>query len=90
MAKGCNLLIYMPIFLIGLYKLINRPFKIKTDNQWLLDFISYLEQNKYKENKLVYTFSGKIDFLNSILDDKYDEFFKEYKSKCSWQSCKSY
>ena len=80
--RECNLINYMPIFLIGLYKLINRPFNIETDNKQLIDFINYLEQNKFKENKLVYTFSGKVDFLNNILDAKYDEFCKAYKTKC--------
>ena len=79
--RECNLINYMPIFLVGLYKLINRPFNIETDNKWLTDFIRYLGQNKFKENKLVYTFSGKINFLNDILDVKYDEFCKEYKNK---------
>jgi hypothetical protein len=79
--RECNLINYMPVFLVGVYKLINRPFSIETDNKWLIDFIRYLGQNKFKENNLIYTFSGKIDFLNSILNEKYDEFCEEYKSK---------
>ena len=81
--KECNLINYMPIFLVGLYKLINKTFNIETDNKCLIGFINYLEQNKFKENKLVYTFGGKIDFLNVVLDEKYDEFHKEYNRKCS-------
>ena len=73
--RECNLINFMPIFLVGIYKLINRTFKVETENTWLIDFIHYLEQNQSKKNELIYTFSGKIDFLNSILNDKYDEFY---------------
>ena len=81
--RECNLINYMPIFLVGLYILINRTFTIETDNKWLLGFINYLEQNTFKGGELVYTFGGKIDFLNGVLDEKYDEFYKEYNRKCS-------
>lgn len=80
--RECNLINYMPIFLVGIYKLINRTFDIETDNERLKDFIHYLAQNKNKKTELVYTFNGKIDFLNDIIGKRFEEFQREYKNKC--------
>jgi hypothetical protein len=79
--RECNLINYMPIFLVGIYKFIEQNIKIETENKWFLGFIEYLNNNRTKENKLVYNFSGEISFLNKILDNGYNEFYKEYKNK---------
>ena len=78
--RECILIKFLPIFLVGIYKLINQEIDIKTNNQWLIEFIKYLKENR--EGKLVYNFTGKIEFLNRILNKDYNEFSKEYKSKC--------
>jgi hypothetical protein len=81
--RECKLINYMPIFLVGIYKLIGRQLKIETDKEYFAKFIAYLDnRNNNIENKLVYNFTGRIDFLNKILDKEYESFSKEYKSKC--------
>ncbi|MDR3093371.1 MAG: hypothetical protein LBU62_01850, partial [Bacteroidales bacterium] len=76
--RECNLINYMPIFLIGIYKFIDKNIKIETKNEWLIEFIDYLNRNKNAENKLVYKFTGEIDFLNNILHKDYNSFSNEY------------
>ena len=78
--RECILIKFLPIFLVGIYKLINQEMKIETNNKWFIEFIKYLSENR--EGKLVYNFTGKIEFLNRILDKDYNEFSKEYKNKC--------
>jgi hypothetical protein len=80
--RECKLINYVPIFLIGIYKLIGKKLKIETDKKYFFDFIEYLNKNNNIDNKVVYNFTGKIDFLNKILDKGYENFSKEYKSKC--------
>jgi hypothetical protein len=75
--RECKLIKYMPIFLIGIYKLIGREIKIETDMDFFDSFIIYLNNIGNTEPKLVYNFTGKIDFLNKILDKEY-EGFSEY------------
>jgi hypothetical protein len=72
----------MPIFLAGIYKLIGRQLRIETDKEYFAKFIAYLDSRNNIENKVVYNFTGRIDFLNKILDKEYESFSKEYKSKC--------
>jgi hypothetical protein len=80
--RECNLINYMPIFLVGIYKFAGQNIKIETENKWFTGFIDYLDKTGVKENKLVYKFTGKIDFLNRILDKEYNNFSDEYKNKC--------
>jgi hypothetical protein len=77
----CRLINYMPIFLVGIYKLIGRQLSIETDKEYFAKFIGYLNNENNIENKLVYNFTGRIDFLNKILDKEYENFSKEYKGK---------
>lgn len=80
--RECKLINYIPIFLVGIYKLIGRQLKIETDKEYFIKFIKYLNNRNNIENKLVYNFTGRIDFLNKILDKEYEKFSKEYKNKC--------
>jgi hypothetical protein len=79
--RESKLINYMPIFLVGIYKLIGRQLKIETDKEYFAKFIAYLDSRNNIENKLVYNFTGRIDFLNKILDKEYESFSKEYDSK---------
>ncbi|MDR1317206.1 MAG: hypothetical protein LBK13_10070 [Spirochaetales bacterium] len=79
--RECNLINYMPVFLIGIYKFIDRDIKIETQNKFFTEFIEYLNKNKTQENKLVYKFTGETAFLNNILDKDYNNFKNEYKNK---------
>ncbi|GHV86699.1 hypothetical protein AGMMS50230_23070 [Spirochaetia bacterium] len=74
--RECNLINYMPIYLIGIYKFIDKKIKIETKNEYFIEFINYLDTNKKMENKLVYKFTGEIDFLNKILDKEYNNKIK--------------
>ncbi|GHU07169.1 hypothetical protein FACS1894151_01070 [Spirochaetia bacterium] len=74
--RECNLINYMPIYLIGIYKFIDKKINIETKNEYFIEFINYLDTNKNMENKLVYKFTGKIDFLNKILDKEYNNKIK--------------
>jgi hypothetical protein len=80
--RECKLINYVPIFLVGIYKLIGEKFKIETDKKYFSDFIEYINKNNNIDYKSVYNFTGKIDFLNKILDKEYESFSKEYKNKC--------
>jgi hypothetical protein len=68
--------------LVGVYKLIGRKFEIKTDKKYFSNFTEYLNKNNDIDYKIVYNFTGKIDFLNKILDKEYENFSDEYKNKC--------
>jgi hypothetical protein len=80
--RECKLINHMPIFLAGIYKLIGKQLRIETDKEYFAKFIEYLNNENNIENKLVYNFTGRIDFLNRILDKEYENFSKEYKNKC--------
>jgi hypothetical protein len=82
--RECNLINYMPIYLVGIYKFIGQNIKIETENKWFISFIDFLNKNKAKEKRLVYKFTGEISFLNSILDKDYNNFRNEYKNKCRY------
>jgi hypothetical protein len=80
--RECKLINYVPIFLVGIYKLIGKKLEIETDKKYFPNFINHLNENNNIDYKLVYNFTGKIDFLNKILDKEYEKFSKEYKNKC--------
>lgn len=80
--RECKLINYVPIFLAGIYKLIGKKLEVETDKKYFSDFIEYLNKDNNIDNKLVCNFTGKIDFLNKILDREYENFSKEYKGKC--------
>jgi hypothetical protein len=79
--RECVLINYLPIFLVGIYKLIGKKFKIETNNEYIMKYVEYLDTNN-KENKLVYNFTGGINFLNKILDKEYEKYCNVYKNKC--------
>jgi hypothetical protein len=80
--RECKLINYVPVFLVGIYKLIGKKLEIETEKKYFSDFINHLNKNNDIDYKLVYNFTGKIDFLNKILDKEYEKFSKEYKNKC--------
>jgi hypothetical protein len=80
--RECILIKYMPLFIIGVNKLIGNDFSINIKNKYLIEFINYLNKHNEKENKLVFNFSGKIDFSNKILNNGYEVFSNRYKNKC--------
>jgi hypothetical protein len=82
--RECKLINYVPIFLVGVYKLIGRKFEIKTDKKYFSNFTEYLNKNNDIDYKIVYNFTGKIDFLNKILYKEYENFSDEYKNKCHY------
>jgi hypothetical protein len=54
---------------------------VDIENKYLVGCMNYLNGQNENEYKMVYNFNGKIDFLNKILHNGYEDFCRRYKSR---------